>query len=445
MKTLILPVDIKSRELDARLLHAAFALQAGWRVITGSKTLINRAIWRLPRGVYLFSTLAPGRLLLARCLKAMGWPSQGWDEEGLIYGDPEIYRRQRLSSRTMALVDRLYAWGEASAADMRIVARKAGKDVEVAGNPRLDLLRPELRPLLEPEARRLRELHGDFILFTTNLSWANPHVIPPEQADLHTDSPPPGREGPWSYLQYQKRMLAAFLEAVPAVAAAFPELKVIVRPHPVESVETWQEALRGCPNAEVIRAGAVLPWTLAARVLVHSNSTTGLEARLLDRQPVAFVPFESPRHESPLPNGVSHRARSTEALIAVIRDVLEGRAAFTDEQERMLHHHLHLPEDGLCTPRFVADAEVLWQTRPRFHPAAPLVRAYLALRHASKALRSRHARDIHRRNIFPDTSAEEIRTRLHEIAGLLGLDGVLSARVRELAPNIFELVPVNPS
>lgn len=443
MKTLILPVDIKSRELDARLLHAAFALQAGWRVITGSKTLINRAIWRLPRGVYLFSTLAPGRLLMARCLKRMGFASQGWDEEGLIYGDPEIYRRQRLSAETMALVDRIYAWGEASARDMQVVADAAGKKVIVAGNPRLDLLRPQLRPLLEPEARRLRERHGDFILFATNLSWANPHVIPPEQADLHVDTPPPGREGPWSYLQYQKHMLSAFRKAIPAVAKAFPEMRIILRPHPVEDTRSWEDVLASCPNAEIIREGAILPWIHAARVFVHSNSTTGLEARLLGHHPVAFVPFESPRHESPLPNGVSLKATTQEELLRLIAMVLEGRASLSREQEALLRHHLHLPE-GLCTPRFVEDAERLWQSLPaRRLPDALITRGYLALRHARKAIRRNHARDVHRRNIFPETRAEEIHARLSEIARLLSLDAATSARIITLAPNIFELQPAN--
>ncbi len=438
MKTLILPVDIKSRELDARLLHAACALESGWRVITGSKTLINRAIWRLPRGVYLFSTLAPGRLLMARCLKAMGWPSQGWDEEGLIYGHPELYRRQRLSARTMALVDQIFAWGEASARDMRIVAAEAGKTVEVAGNPRLDLLRPELRPLLEPEAEHLRRQHGDFILVATNLSWANPHVIPPEQADLHGPTPPPGREGPWSYLQYQKRMLAAFREALPAIAKAFPDMKVVIRPHPVENVETWKEALAGCPNVEIIREGAILPWTHAARVFVHSNSTTGLEARLLGHHPVAFVPFDSPRHESPLPNGVSLQANSVRKLVRTIADVLEGRARFSHAQEQLLHEHLHLP-DGLCTPLFVKRAEELWERQGLSSWKAPAIRARLALRHAAKALRHNHARDIHRRNIFPDTSCDEIRERLRQIAGVLGFDKAKDASIREISPNIFTL------
>ena len=439
MKTLILPVDVKSREFDARLLHAAFALQGGWRVILGSKTLINRSLWRLPRGVYLFSTVGRGRIRNARWLKRMGFASQGWDEEGLVYGDRALYRRQRLYAPTMALVDQLFAWGEESATDMRLVAGEAGKEVEVAGNPRLDLLHPKLRALHEPKARTLRERYGPFILITTNLSWANPHVIPPEQRDLHGDEPPQGREGEFSYLQYQKRMLEAFMQAVPAIARAFPRHRLIIRPHPVEKVETWKRAAATLPNVEIVREGPVLDWTLAAETLIHSNSTTGLEARLLGKHPIAYVPFESPRHESPLPNGVSLQAHDETALLQTLEDVLHGRAQTPPEAQAILARHVHLAEE-LCTPHFVARAEELVERLARPAPLTLPTRGHLLLRHAHKRLRRGHARDIHRRNIFPDTPLAETATRFREVATAAELAVADHVRIREIAPNIFDLV-----
>ena len=438
-KILILPIDIKSREMDARLLHAVMALDAGWRVITGSKTLINRNLWRLPRGVYLFSTLAPGRLRIARCLRRMGFAAQGWDEEGLIYGDREIYLRERISASTMALMDQIFAWGQAHAEDLAGPAREAGKSVEVAGNPRLDLLHPRLQALHEEEASRLRETHGDFILVTTNLSWANPHVIPKEQKDLHepvaTDD---SREGARSYLEYQKRMLTAFRSALPALAHALPNTTIVLRPHPVENLESWKELLAPFPNVRVIREGGVIPWILASRILLHSNSTTGLEARLLGGCPVAYVPFTSPRHESPLPNGVSLTATTEEELVELISGILSGSAPDTSSQEAFLDRYIHRTGD-LLTGHFLDRAEELLD---RAAPS-PLVnittRAYLLARHVSKALRRGHARDIHRRNIYPDTEPAEIARRAELLARCIGAECAERITVRSLGSNIYEL------
>ena len=440
MKTLILPVDIKSRELDARLLHAALALRAGWRVVLGSKTLINRAMWRMPRGIYLFSTLGRGRLLMARCLKNMGFASQGWDEEGLVYGDADLYRRQRLWAPTMKLVDQIFGWGEASARDMQVVADDAGKQVEVAGNPRLDLLRPQMHALHAPAVKGIRQKYGDFVLVATNLSWANPHVIPPEQQPLHGDEPPPGREGEYSYLQYQKQMLQHMQKLIPAICRAFSDMQVVLRPHPVENVGYWHAVLKDVPNAHIVREGPVLAWTLAARTLVHSNSTTGLEARLVGKHPIAYTPVESPRHESPLPNGVSICARNVDEVLQAIEAIRAGRAHFSTQQEALLRRHLHMPE-SFCTAHFIQRAEELAQKVKGFSPAEVPVRAYLLLRHAHKAMRRNHARDIHRRNIFPDTSLAELSTRLRDVAQTAGFSLPPDARVREMAPNIFDILP----
>ena len=438
-KVLILPIDIKSREMDARLLHAVMALDAGWQVITGSKTLINRNLWRLPRGVYLFSTLAPGRQRIARCLRRMGFASQGWDEEGLIYGDREIYLRERVCPSTMALIDQIFAWGQAHAEDLAVPARQAGKSVEVAGNPRLDLLHPRLQTLHEEEAARLRKAHGDFVLVTTNLSWANPHVIPKEQKDLHAPvSRNDDREGARSYLEYQKRMLKAFRSALPALARALPDTTIVLRPHPVENLESWKELLSPFPNVRVIRQGGVIPWILASRILLHSNSTTGLEACLLGSCPVAYVPFTSPRHESPLPNGVSLTATTENELVELISGILSGSVPDTSSQEAFLNRYIHRTDD-LLTGHFLNRAEELLD---RTAPSLTMnfaTRAYLLARHVSKAMRRGHARDTHRRNIYPDTEPEEIASRARLLARCIGAECAERITVRPIVSNIYEM------
>ena len=228
-KLLILPIDIKSRELDARLLHAAIAIDAGWEIIIGSKTLINRNLWRFSRGIYLFSTLAAGRYKTAKYLRKMGFSSQGWDEEGLVYGDKNTYIQERVHYKTMQLIDQIFAWGKKHAEDITSEAKKAGKDIYIAGNPRIDLLRPEMHNLYKNEIKSIKEKYGDFILITTNLSWANPHIIPKEQRELHKDNfnkKYGSRDGAKSYLAYQKRMLYEFKNAIPKIAEKLPNILI---------------------------------------------------------------------------------------------------------------------------------------------------------------------------------------------------------------------------
>jgi len=65
----------------------------------------------------------------------------------------------------------LTTWGEDNA---RAFRQFSGYDnntpIIVTGNPRIDLLRPELREFYRPEAEALRERYGNFILINTNFS-----------------------------------------------------------------------------------------------------------------------------------------------------------------------------------------------------------------------------------------------------------------------------------
>ena len=45
--------------------------------------------------------------------------------------------------------------------------------IHVTGNPRSDMLRPELRSFYEPEAEEIRKTYGNFILVNTNFNHVN--------------------------------------------------------------------------------------------------------------------------------------------------------------------------------------------------------------------------------------------------------------------------------
>ncbi|MEQ9568273.1 MAG: hypothetical protein RLN85_21100, partial [Pseudomonadales bacterium] len=68
---------------------------------------------------------------------------------------------------------------------------------------------------------------------------------------------------------------AAFDLMVPLIRWLAPSHRVVVRPHPAERADTWRQAV---PEAEIVEGSAPLPWIKGARVVIHNNSTTGLEA-----------------------------------------------------------------------------------------------------------------------------------------------------------------------
>jgi hypothetical protein len=110
------------------------------------------------------------------------------------------------------------------------------------------------------------------------------------------------------------QMERANIEAVRALLrelpARFPKHRFILRPHPIESTETWSEFLRDIPRATMVREGSVVPWIMASDVLVHTNCTTGVEAFALDKPAVSLQPAALAIADTYLANLINYRTKT---------------------------------------------------------------------------------------------------------------------------------------
>ena len=144
--TLIVPVESQVREMDAKLLLSCAAVERGLPVIIGSRAFIHFKVASLPRGVYLAKSMRRLSIRMFDLLRQLGHDIVAWDEEGLVrLPDPEYYRH-RLCSTTFQQVAELFAWGPENARAFRSFPGYRGSPVHVTGNPRVDLMREELRP-----------------------------------------------------------------------------------------------------------------------------------------------------------------------------------------------------------------------------------------------------------------------------------------------------------
>src|SRR5262245_46368798 len=258
-KFLVLPIEIKARELPGKALLAAVAASAGFEVLLGDQRSITRSIHHLPKGIFLDKSISRTKIRRNRRLKELGYLIAAWCEEGLVYRDKKAYQFERLSPVSMSMVDAFFAWGEVHRADVIEVIPEASDKVYAFGNPRFDLLRPPYSDILDGEARRLSAEHGEFILIVTTFSRFNKHQgqrsvldvlrvrgfrITGEQQDFYK-----------RLVTHLGQVFSAFAEMVPALARAFPTHTIIVRPHPSEDHEKWSKVVAGIENSKVVFQG----------------------------------------------------------------------------------------------------------------------------------------------------------------------------------------------
>lgn len=452
---LIIPVENQVRELDAKLLLACVAAERGLPVVLGSRTYINFAMPYLPRGLFVAKSMRSLSKLMLNIIRGLGHDIVAWDEESLVrFRSPEYYA-WRYSADTFDVIDRLFAWGADDAAFFSCYPGYGGAPVHVTGNPRIDLLRPEVRGYFTPEVAALRQRYGELILINTNFSFVNNFV--PSLNLIERDAqgrPRVSRTGRGMSLAFAVGMAAHqqaiydhFRELIPQLAAWFPDHRIVLRPHPSENHQAWRQILAGCPQVDVVHEGNVVPWLMAARVLLHNGCTTAVEASVLETPAVSYMPVASETYDYDLPNGLSHCARTPEAVREMLCEILAGTRGLVDAElrERLFSRHVASTRGPLACDR-VLDVLLAsgYTNRAKNRPAVhSWARAWLTgnIRTLGKRFNSRRA--DHRNSAayhshrFPGVTAAELNARIARFGEQLGRFG--DVRAEERSPCVFRI------
>ncbi|MEG9884503.1 MAG: hypothetical protein V6Z86_07785 [Hyphomicrobiales bacterium] len=88
-------------------------------------------------------------------MRTLGDDIVSWCEASLVYISPEHYLNRHVPTITPRYISRFFAWGDADGEMIAAAPQFRGIPVEANGNPRADLLWPELRDLFREQADEL--------------------------------------------------------------------------------------------------------------------------------------------------------------------------------------------------------------------------------------------------------------------------------------------------
>lgn len=450
--SLYLPCETRNREFEAKLLLACHAAERGWRGVVGAKKAIDQRIARLPRGLYISKSITRRNRFILDIGKRLGHIVTAWDEEGLVFASPEIYRATKVGATTLTIPDKLFAWGEANATAWRDHPAFNGTPISITGNPRADLLRPELRDYFADEARSLRRHHGDFILINTNFSLVN-HFLPGKslyRQMLQAKKQPISQYGSINGLASHKvKLFQHFIEMAQAVALRFPRHKLIIRPHPSENLDTWREIMASHSNVAIIYSGNVAAWLLATRALIHNGCTTGVESFLLERPAIAYQPVVSEDYDSQLPNTLSLRVSDLNTLYMHIDNLLQGNTSGQETLLKKCHAHAcqHIASfDGKSACERILDSLEPTKSLLLDRKKPPLVDQIIGWTAAEYRRLFKRTQFVRRsttdstgyqQHIFPAVSQSQVETYLQRFSSLL--NRFQDLQVDDLGDCIFAL------
>jgi surface carbohydrate biosynthesis protein len=416
-RTLLLPVVIGKRELDANLLLGLIAAEAGYRVLIGLRHSIDNT-QRYGEALYLAKNVRQN-FVMDRPM-AQGHAIVAMDEEGLVRFPPHV-QTVRYQARSMSLPRLLFAWGTDNAEYWRHSPFYTGTPILSTGNPRADLLRPELRDFYKSEAEAIRREFGSFVLFNTNFSLVN-HFRPRHRSfrspglvrrDFHTV---------WTGLEAHKHaLMQAFIDLVPRLANAIAPNRLVIRPHPSENAAVWREAAASAGNAVVVHRGAVVPWLMASSAVLHNGCTSAVETALLGRTAYAYRPVSSPEFDLELPNAVSNPFdRADDLITAIVAGLGTGQGITAGPAPVALTRHVESLSGPLASERMIAALRdhvgLLEEQRPPPFRSRLVSAGSVIL----DAVLSRTTERRYNAHIFPDLDRSAITTRIATIMQLLG-------------------------
>jgi len=322
---LYLPIEIASRELESRVLLALLGMRSGMEVILGRKRLLHRNLRHMPKGVVLFKTLTMRDAEAMVEANAVGHGTVALDEEvpGLVATQEGL---KWVMESAVAESDIILAAGADHETALRRKFPSHQRKFVVVGNPRWDLLRPELRGYYEAQAEAIRARHGRFFLVNTNFGGLNNVKGSPDrmlerlQATGRIDMT---KASDVEFITATRRLQAANLAAIKNLVHTlpdrFPDHRFVVRPHPNERLDTWQEWTRDVPRVSVVRDGSAAAWILAAEALIHTHCTTGVEAFALEKPAVSLQAADAFVSANFVANQVNEVARTVPEVLQILQ------------------------------------------------------------------------------------------------------------------------------
>ncbi len=449
MAKIAIPIETKVRELDGKIWLALNLVAQNNGVLLGPDPEIRQILYSERPDVYITKDPGDSTIEFFDQLRSTGISVCALDPEGAVFDSLDTYTHNK--KKILNHIDAFFAWGE-SPANAILDYYKNKSNMYITGNPRFDLLQPQLRHIYQKRSQSLTKQYQNYIQINGNFSYANP---------LRQDSISKFEEryGKMDINRqiYNNRIFHRFIDAIYFLHMEFPETNIIIRPHPTADNNTYREEFEKYDRIHIEDSGDVRTWIAGANVTIHHDCTTGIESALMGVPTVSYRPIQNANYSKKLPQAISEKASSLEGLADYVSKNLKNRESYelTAQQKNTLRPYFQnideLSTENICP--IIDDLES--PANKRYERIKPDFRDKIEWR-VSSSRWSDHAtiiydniqnaignesnaerRDIYRKK-FPGLKQDEILMRIEEMQPMTKTDSVSVEKV-SMTSNTFLL------
>jgi surface carbohydrate biosynthesis protein len=360
-------IEIKSRELEARLLLAMTAAEKGHEVLLGSSPLTLDLVQKkiLKPGIILEKSITPSkeRISQLKNYKDYHCKTTSIDEEGgFIDNDFHEFLEQRFSKKSVKLTDKIFTWGMRDYKKLSSHFNIYKSKFSVTGNSRVDFWRQDFNEYYKKQNLSKIKSNDKFILLASNFGamvhqqriWQDIKLARKNQYfERGYDE-----FSHYEYQSYQIRLAAKFVKAMIKISQNFKDLKIVIRPHPNESIEAWKAIVGPHKNILVIHDGSIGKWIRKAKLVIHNSCTSGIESYASNIPTIAYRPLKS-NFERKFPNSLSINIFDEKNLIKKIKDILNKENNLKKKSNQKLENYFYNLKNKLASENIVKEWEKL--------------------------------------------------------------------------------------
>ncbi len=324
-KKLVIPVEIRSRELDAAIVLTNQAIKKGWTVFLGQKQHIWPMIELLKGSVYFLKSIVPGEYDNLKKIKKNKNFITSLDIEGLNMGVEPIGVTRRYSKQTIEIADRLFFWGLNDFLRVKSKFKAIKKKSFITGSPVVDAWKIQLK--------KLDKIKGDnSILISMNFMRGDPSIkhVKFDLEKLMMGPKINKKQIDFLKREYELKDLSFkdFFEISGFLAKHFKKRKIIIRPHPEEDISRYKPLEKKFKNLIVDNHTSRIDQLKRCSAFIHFNSTMSVQAYFMKKNVIMYNPVKNKRALSilcPVPKIVSQEIKNKKKLLSSIKKPRERK------------------------------------------------------------------------------------------------------------------------
>ena len=287
MKRIVyLPIEIKSRDFQNKLLLTYFLTLKGFQVFLGRKKEIEILAKNFHPGIYFGVNTQKSYIQFYKQIKKKKNIIFLFDEEGLVTLPGKTYASTKANKKIIDISDFFFCWGQKQIKKI-LSQKKINKEkLVLSGSLRIELLKKRYSSVFKSKIIELKKKYKDFKLFISCYGYSNHYIK--QKSGINNIikylslSDKKDIENYKNYLNFNRTRFHNYINELKKLKTDNSS-NVVIRPHPSENHNFYKNISRD-KNFFINNEYSVIEWINASKYVIHDYCTTSFEANILKKK-----------------------------------------------------------------------------------------------------------------------------------------------------------------